>query len=95
MPPTPTDPTTPPSVGQREPVLVIVGATVVLLNALLAVVFAFVTFSPGQVAALYGVSNPLAVFVAAVVTRGRVAPWDVTDLPSHAHDLGYDPDPHA
>lgn len=72
-----------PTLAQREPVAVIVTAAVVLLNALLTAVFTFVTLSPTQVAALYGLLNPLGAFVAAVVARGRVAPWEPVELPEH------------
>ncbi len=72
-----------PTLAQREPVAVIVTATVILLNALLTAVFTFVTLSPTQVAALYGLLNPLGAFVAAVVARGRVAPWESIELPEH------------
>lgn len=87
---TPAEPQAP--VAEREPVVSIVVAAIVLLNALLSVLFAFVTLDPGQVAAIYGVSNPLGAFLASVAARGRVAPWVPIDLPVHAHDEGYDLD---
>lgn len=80
------------TLAQREPAVVIITATLILVNALLGVVFAFVSLDPGQVAALYGVVNPAAGLAAAIVTRGRVAPWQPIEVPIHATDEGYDPD---
>lgn len=80
---------------QREPAVIIITAAIVLLNALLAVLFSFVTLSPGQVAAIYGLSNPIGALAAAIAVRGRVAPWQPIDLPDHAVDLGYDPEADA
>lgn len=78
---------------QREPAVIIITAAVVLLNALLSVLFAFVSLDPGQVVAIYGVCNPLGAFAAAVFVRGKVAPWQPVELPVHAEGQGYDAHP--
>lgn len=90
MSPLPDDTST---LNQREPAVLIITAAIVLLNAVLTVVFQFVELTAGQVAAIYGVTNPLGAFAAAVFVRGKVAPWEPVEHPVHAADHGYDPDP--
>ena len=65
------------SLTEREPVVVIVTAVVAAVNAILAVVF-LVLGSVGAdvVAAVYTAVNLSGAAVAAVITRGRVAPAD-------------------
>lgn len=76
-------------ITSREPVVAIVTAAVVLLNAVLTVAFSFVALDPGQVAAIYGLANPLGAFLAAVLARGRSTPWEPIDLPAHADASTY------
>lgn len=59
---------------KTEPVLVIVGAGIATVNAVLALVLTFVNVDPVQAAAMFAVINPVAALIAAVVTRGRVTP---------------------
>ena len=59
---------------KSEPVLVIMGAGVVAVNAILAAVLALVDVDPGAAAVLVGVVNPVAAFLLAIATRGRVSP---------------------
>ena len=59
---------------KSEPVLVIMGAGVVAVNAILAAVLALVDVDPATAAVLVGVVNPVAAFLLAIATRGRVTP---------------------
>ena len=59
---------------KSEPFLVIMGAGVVAVNAILAAVLALVDVDPATAAVLVGVVNPVAAFLLAIATRGRVSP---------------------
>ena len=59
---------------KSEPVMVIMGAGVAAVNAVLAVILAFVPVEPSQAAVLVAVVNPLAALLLAIATRGRVSP---------------------
>ena len=59
---------------KSEPVMVIMGAGVVAVNAILAAVLALVDVDPATAAVLVGVVNPVAAFLLASATRGRVTP---------------------
>jgi hypothetical protein len=50
------------------------GAGVVAVNAILAAVLALVDVDPATAAVLVGVVNPVAAFLLAIATRGRVTP---------------------
>ena len=59
---------------KSEPVMVIMGAGVGAVNAILAAVLALVDVDPATTAVLVGVVNPVAAFLLAIATRGRVSP---------------------
>ena len=63
---------------KSEPVMVIMGAGVVSVNAILAAVLALVDVDPATAAVLVGVVNPVAAFLLAIATRGRVTPTKET-----------------
>lgn len=64
----------------KEPVLVIYTAGIGAVNALLAVLFAFVTWDASQEVVVALAVNPVAAFGLALVTRGRVVPNETVAL---------------